>query len=94
MENQEQKKANRKSALVDVIIAALLVGFLIAKWILARYNNMYSDCCGVAFNMTFSVFGLRQAIREKRNKNIKVLYFITAGLFVIAAVLDIIKIMG
>ena len=92
MENQEQKNVNKKSAIVDVIVTALLLVFLIAKWVLARYNNFYSECCGLAFNVTFCVFALIQAFKFKKGNILKTLYFITAGLFAIATVLDIIDI--
>ena len=62
-----------------------------AKWDLARYNKVYSEGCGLAFNVTFCVFALIQAFKFKKGNMLKTLYIITAGLFAIAFVLDIIK---
>ena len=94
MENQEQNKVSKLSVFVDVIITVLLIVFLIGKWTFERKNSFYSNYCEVAFNVTFIVFAIRQAIRAKKTKSVRTLYFITAGLFAVSAVIEVITIIG
>ena len=86
MENNGQNKVSKKTLIIDIIFGILLIGIIMAELVLTRYNENYSAYCGIAFNITFAIYELKEGIIGKK-KYVKVLNFVVAALFLLVAVL-------